>query len=103
MCYILRRDFYWPQMASNVFSTVHSFQNYIRVRKTNFKYRKPTKGFPEIRQLEFSAMDVLGSLKKTARGSSVNLVMTDGFTKTPKCISIRKTKAAKETAAFVEQ
>lgn len=102
MYYTLRREYYWPQVASDVFSTVRNCRDCIRLRGTHFKHQKLMKLFFANGPLEFVAMDLFGPLKKTARGNTSILFITDRFTKMTRCIPLRNTTAATVAAAFLE-
>lgn len=65
MYYILRREHYWPQIASDVLSAVQHRRDCIRLWATYFKYQKLMKLLPAIGPIEFVAMDLFGPLKKT--------------------------------------
>ncbi|CDF40971.1 unnamed protein product [Chondrus crispus] len=77
----LRREYYWPHMANNVYSTVRNCQSCSATRSTIVRHQKDIKLFPAAGPLEFVAMDLLGPLPKTAHGNQFVLVITDLFSK----------------------
>ena len=60
MYYTLRREYYWPHMASDSFSTVRNCTSCAAIRGTLVKSQKDLKLFPATGPLEFVAMDLLG-------------------------------------------
>lgn len=89
-------------MASNVFSTVRDFRNCVRPRRAHCKLQKLANIFFATGHLEFVAMDLLGSLKKTVWESTFFLVITVPFTRITRCNLLRSTTAARVSAAFLE-
>ena len=81
MYYTLRREYYWPHMASDAFLTVRNCTSCAATRGTLVKNQKDLKLFPAAGPLEFVAMDLLGTLPRTAHGNQHVLVITDRFSK----------------------
>ena len=102
MYYSLRREYYWPHMANDVFMTVRDCVSCARNRATVQKFQKFMKLFPASGPLEFVAMDLLDPLRKTTRGFTFILVITDRFSKLTRCIPLRTTTAPVVAAAFLD-
>lgn len=102
MYYILKREYYCPQMASDVFSTARNFWDCIRLWGTHFKHQTLMKLFRATASLGFVAMNLLASFKKTARGSTFILVTTDQSTKPTRSITLRDTTPGTGTASLLE-
>ncbi len=66
----LRRHFYWPSMALDCCSTVHSCTECSRERIRLRKHKSFLKTFPATAPLEFVATDVLGPLQKKKETST---------------------------------
>ena len=102
MYYTLRREYYWPHMASDAFSTVRNCTSCAATRGTLVKNQKDLKLFPAAGPLEFVAMDLLGPLPKTAHGNQHVLVITDRFSKLTRSIPLRTTTASVVANAFLD-
>lgn len=85
----LSREYYWPQMDNDVFSTKRNFQGCSQHRGTHFKHQKLEKLFPATLSFESVTRFVPSLLKKTARLVICTLVMTDLFIKLIRCISLQ--------------
>ncbi|CDF39905.1 unnamed protein product [Chondrus crispus] len=103
MYYTLRREYYWPHMANDAFSTVRNCASCAAPRGTLVRHQKDLKLFPAAGPLDFVAMDLLGPLPKTAHGNRHVLVMTDRFTKLTRSIPLRTTTAHYLTTAYHPQ
>lgn len=101
MFYTLRREYYCPQMAGDVLSTVRSCRSCTRLPGTHFKDQKLIKLFRAAGSRCFFAMDLVGQLKKTAPGNTLILVMNDQFTEMKRYIPLWNTTAAAVAAAFL--
>ena len=101
MYYTLRREYYWPMMASDVYNTVKECSSCASVRGTLFKHQKYLKLFPAAGPLEFIAIDILGPLPKTRKGNQVVLVITDRFSKICRAIPLPNQKAVTLAEAFL--
>ena len=96
----LRRVYYWPHMAADVFATV---RNCTRCAKNRIKLRRRTnylKLFPAREPLESVAMDVLGPLTKTKKGHQYLLIISDRFTKLTQVAPMRNVTAYNLAVAF---
>ncbi|CDF32918.1 unnamed protein product [Chondrus crispus] len=102
MYYTLRREYYWPHMASDAFSTVRNCTSCAATRGTLVKNQKDLKLFPAAGPLQFVAMDLLGPLPKTAHGNQHVLVITDRFSKLTRSIPLRTTTASVVANAFLD-
>ena len=102
MYYTLRREYYWPHMASDAFSTVRNCTSCAATRGTLVKIQKDPKLFPAAGPLEFVAMDLLDSLPKTAHGNQHVLVITDRFSNLTRSIQLRTTTASVVANAFLD-
>ena len=102
MYYTLRRGYYWPHMAADVFDTVRNChqcaKNRIRLRKRT----NPLALFPATVPLRSVAIDILGPLTKTKKKMRFLLVMTDRFTKLTQVVPLRTITALSVATAFVE-
>lgn len=88
--------------ASNVISTIRNLRDCNRLQKTHIKHQKLIKVILAAGPLQLFAMDLLGSLKKTARGNAFTLVITDQFSRTTTYIMLPNTKSYAVTAAFLQ-
>ena len=102
MYYNVRRTYYWPHMAADIFATV---RNCTTCAKNRLKLRKrtnPLKLFPATKPLASLCIDILGPLTKSKRGYVFLLVITDRFTKLTRVVPLRKITAYNVAVAFVE-
>ena len=102
MYYNVRRTYYWPHMAADIFATV---RNCTTCAKNRLKLRKrtnPLKLFPATKPLASLCIDILGPLTKSKRGYVFLLVITDRFTKLKRVVTLRKITAYNVAVAFVE-
>ena len=96
----LRRTYYWPHMAADVFATV---RNCGRCAKNRILLRKRTnylRLFPATRPLESVAIDVLGPLTKTKKGHRYILVMTCRFSKLTQVVPLKTITSYNIALAF---
>ena len=98
----LRRQFFWPFMANDVYQMVKECRSCAAVRGTPFRHQKFLKLFPATGPMEFVAMDFLGPLPKSHSGKRHVLVITDRFTKLSRAIPLRDTNATTTALAFLE-
>ena len=78
--YHVRRTFYWPHMAADIFATV---RNCTTCAKNRLKLRKrtnPLKLFPATKPLASLCIDILGPLTKSKEGNVFLLLIMDRFT-----------------------
>ena len=102
MKHTIQQTYYWPQMATDVMSTVRSCPNCAKNRIRLIKNSNPMKLFPATAPLESMAMDLLGPLKKSKAGNRFILVMTDRFTKLTQVVTLRRNTAAVIAEAFCQ-
>ena len=102
MYYTLCREYYWPHMASDAFSTVRNCTLCAAPRGTLVKNQNDLKLFPAGGPLSFVAMDLLGPLPNTAHGNQHVLVITDRFTKLTRSISLQPTISSVVANAFLD-
>ncbi|CAN8061905.1 unnamed protein product [Agarophyton chilense] len=97
----LKKRFYWPHMAHDVYNFVRQCESCVRFRGGIRKHRKYLKLFPATGPLEFVAIDLLGQLPKTKNGYQHILVITDGFSKLTRAIPFKETKSTTLAIAFL--
>ena len=90
----LRREYYWPHMANDAFSTIRNCAPCAATWGTLVRHQKDLKLFPAAGRLDFVAMDLLGPSPKTTHGNRHVLFMTDRFTKLTRSILLRTTTAS---------
>ncbi|CAN8067637.1 unnamed protein product [Agarophyton chilense] len=98
----LRRDFYWPQMANDVYQTARDCRSCAAMRRTQNRSQKRLKLFPAAKPLEFVAMDIVGPFPKSVTGHEYILVITDRFTKLCREVPLRPTTAPVVARTFLE-
>ena len=98
----LRRTFYWPSMALDVFNTVRQCSPCAKERLSLRKHSKFLKLFPAQRPLEFVAIDILGPLPRTKNGNKYLAVITDRYSKFVQTVPLRNVTAWTLAKAFCD-
>ena len=89
----LRRTFYWPSMAMDVFNTVRQCSSCAKERLSLRRHSRFLKLFPAERPLEYVAIDILGPLPRTQSGNKYLLVITDRYSKYVRTVPLRNITA----------
>ena len=97
----LRREFYWPSMAVEAYSTVRNCVECAKNRITLRKHASHLKLFPAQAPLEYVAIDILGPLLTSRRKNRYLLVIVDRFSKLVRTVPMRNETAATVARAFV--
>ena len=77
----VRRTYYWPHMAADIYATVRNCSTCVNNRLKLRKRTNPLKLFPATKPLTSLCTDILGTLQRTKNGYRLSLVITDRFTK----------------------
>ena len=99
----MKKHFYWPAMSVDCYATVKKCTTCAKNRLTLRKGCSPLQLFPAEGPLESVAIDVFGSILKTARGYQYLLVISDRFTKLTKTVALKTMKASEISRAFVHE
>ena len=97
----LQRFLYWPSMAVDVYAVPRNCASCAKNRISLRKHRNFLKLFPARASLEFVAIDILGELIKTPRGSCYMLVISEWFSKLVRTVPLKKVTASEVAKAFV--
>ena len=98
----IREKYYWPQMATDIYKTIRNCTTCAKNRAKLRKRTHPLRIFSAARPLEFLAIDILGTLKKTKKGHRILLVMSDRFSKLTEVMPLRRIDAYTVAVAIVE-
>jgi RNase H-like domain found in reverse transcriptase/Reverse transcriptase (RNA-dependent DNA polymerase)/Integrase zinc binding domain/Integrase core domain/Chromo (CHRromatin Organisation MOdifier) domain len=98
----LRRAYFWPRMAADVYETVSNCDACSRNRISEKAKTNPLKLFPAKGPLESVAMDILGPLPRTKHGNRFLLVITDRYSKVTKTVPLRVITAFSTARAFLD-
>ena len=98
----MRRQFYWPHMAADIFTTVRDCVSCARERVKQRTRRGPLHPFPPEGPLEDISVDLVGPFPTTKKGYTTILVICDRFTKLTQVVPLRTTEAYDCAVAFVE-
>lgn len=98
----MRRSFFWPRMAEDVYETIRQCDHCARNRITEKRHTNPLRLFPANGPLESVAMDILGPLPRTKHGNRFLLVITDRFSKVTKTVPLRTVTALSVARAFCD-
>ena len=77
----VRKTYYWPHMAADIYATVRNCSTCAKNRLKLRRAMNPLKIFPATKPLTNLCIDILGPLTKSKRGCRFLLVITDRFTK----------------------
>ena len=102
MYYNVRRTYYWPHMAADIFATVRNCTTCAKNRLMLRKRTNPLKLFPATKPLASLCIDILGPLTESKRGYVFLPVITDRFTKLTRVVPLREITAYNVSVAFVE-
>jgi len=102
MYYAVRRTYYWPQMAADIYATVRNCTTCARNRVKLRKRTNPLKLFPASEPLKDLCIDILGPLTKTKSGNRFLVVTTDRFTKLTQVAALKRIDAYHVARAFTE-
>jgi transposase InsO family protein len=98
----LRRAYFWPRLASDVYETVSNCDACDRNRIAEKTKTNPLKLFSAEGPLESVAMDILGPLPRTKHENRFLLVITDRYSKVTKTITLRVVTALSAARAFLD-
>jgi len=101
MYYAVRRTYYWPHMAADIYATVRNCAACARNRLKLRKRTNPLRLFPAKAPLEDLCIDILGPLVKTKGGNRFLLVVTDRFSKLTSVTPLARISADDVARAFV--
>lgn len=76
----IRRDYYKPNMAKDVYTTVTQFAGCV-TNGNQDRHRRPLQLLPVSGLLYFVAIGIVGFLPKTAQASKYAFVLTDWYIK----------------------
>ena len=98
----LRRELYWPFMASDIAQSVKDCYSCAKTRGTYYAHQKYLQLFPPAGPLEFVAMDLLGPLPNSTRGNKHILVVTCRYSKLARTVAMDKIAAPQVAEAFLD-
>ena len=98
----IRRTFFWPRIAEDVYETVRMCDVCARNRIAEKRKTNPLKLFPAKGPLESVAMDILGPLPRTKHGNRFLLVIADRYSKVTKTVPLRTVTALSVSRAFCD-
>jgi Integrase zinc binding domain len=96
----IRKTFFWPRIAEDVYETVRQCDLCARNRISEKRKTNSLKLFPANWPLESVAMDILGPLPRTKHGNRLLLVISDRYSKVTKTVPLRKVTALSVARAF---
>jgi transposase InsO family protein len=99
----LRRTFFWPRMAADIYDTVRQCDACARNRIAEKKHTNVMQLFPANGPMESVAMDILGPLPRTKHGNRFLLVIADRFTKVTITVPLRTVTALAVAKAFCDR
>ena len=97
----LRRQYYWPHQATDVYVLVERCPE-CRKNRPSAKHQRELKLFPAAGPLEFIAMDILGPLPRSKKGNRFITVMTDRYSKLTRAVPSTKTTAPQVALIFLD-
>jgi Integrase core domain/Integrase zinc binding domain len=98
----VRKTFFWPRIAEDVYETVRQCDLCARNRISEKRKTNPLKLFPANGPLKSVAVDILGPLPRTKHGSRFLLVISDRYSKVTKTVPLRTVTALSVARAFCD-
>lgn len=98
---MMERDYYWPHMADDVYTTAKDCVECVPNNPSE-KRRRPIQLFLTSGTLEFVTMDILRPLPKTLDGNQFGWAVTNGYSKLSRAVPTISTTAAHIASMFVE-
>jgi hypothetical protein len=98
----MRRSFYWPHMAEDVYETFRQSYACARNRISERRHTNFLQIFPAKWPLESVSIDILGPLPRTKHGNWFLLVIADRHTKVTRTVPLRTVTALSVARAFVD-
>jgi len=102
MYYSMRRRFYWPSMATDVYGVVTRCAACAQSQLALRRHTAPMRLFPATEPLTEVNVDILGPLPTSRARNRYVLVFTDRFSKVVRCVALRKITAVSVASALVE-
>lgn len=97
----MRHDFYWRNMANDVYHTVSYCSSCAKTSETYYRHPKKLLLFHPNGPLEYVALDLLVPLPISPAGNNFVFFMTNRYTKLTRAIPLSKTTAAHVATAFL--
>jgi transposase InsO family protein len=98
----MRKTFFWPRIAEDVYETVRQCDLCARNRISEKRKTNPLKLFPANEPLESISMDILGPLPRTKHANRFSLVISDRYSKVTKTVPLRTVTALSVARAFCD-
>lgn len=95
----LRRSYYWPHMANDIYTTVSKCENCVPNGNRDL-HRNKLNLYPAASPLKFFATNILGPLPMTTQRNKYVLEVTDRYSKATRAISTPKTILANIAKLF---
>jgi Integrase zinc binding domain len=84
----MRRSFYWPHMAEDIYETVRKCDACARNRISERRHTNFLQLFPAKVPLDSVAMEIIGPLPRTKHGNRFLLVIADRYTKVTRTVPL---------------
>lgn len=95
------RAFSWPHTANDVYTTVRSYRASVRNR-VGPKLKRQLQLLPASDPLEFTAIDILGSLPRLADGNQYAIISNDRYSKLTRALPASKTSSVHVANVFID-
>jgi len=102
MYYAMRRRYYWPTMATDIYGMVGRCALCAKIRLALRRRRTRLKLFPAEEPMTDVPIDICGPLVRSEAGNRFVLVMTDRFLKLTRAVALRNITAITVASAFLE-
>ena len=102
MYHHVRRTYYGPHMAADIYATVRNSSTCAKNRLKLRKHTNPLKLLTAAKPLASLCIYILGLLQRTKNGYRFLLVITDRFTKLTQVMPLRKITAYNVAVDLVE-
>ena len=102
MYYSMRRRFFWPSMATDVYGVVTRCAACAQSQLALRRHTAPMRLFPATEPLTEVNVDILGPLPTSRARNRYVWVFPDRFSKVVRCVALRKITAVSVASALVE-
>jgi len=102
MYYTMRRNYYWPSTISDIYKTITNCTSCAPNLLALRKHTSPLTLFPAEEPLTSLSVDIFGPIPASKAKNRFILVITDRFSKLPKCVALRRITAMSVASAIID-
>lgn len=96
---LLRKDYYWPHMASDVYNTVNKYSQSQQMG-IKFKLQRQLERFSPAGPLKFVSIEIVGPLQRPKSGNQFAVIIADEYSKFTKATRTSKINSTQIAHSF---